>query len=387
MTRDAFNGSNTTLVDALEESDEGPHRIIVFIDDGVDRTWPDLADRIGAYVTRHADRMRLILDPIVITGGETSKNDWDVFHRVVRAIDEAGICRRSYVIVIGGGAVLDAVGFAAATTHRGVRLVRLPTTTLAQADSGIGVKNGINAGGADIPGASGASGASGGGGGGGKKNFLGTFTPPWAVINDEQFLSTLTDRHWRSGFSETVKVALVKDKAFFEHIESAASSLRQRDESKAIPIIRHSAQLHLHHIVSGGDPFELSASRPLDFGHWAAHKLESMTAYRLTHGEAVAIGMALDVTYASLSGMLDAADAARILNCLKALGFKLADEALQQTDLLFTGLEEFREHLGGRLTIPMLRSIGNQHDVHEIDLDIMLKAVDQLINATSTATA
>ena len=138
---------------------------------------------------------------------------------------------------LGGGAVLDAVGFAAAAAHRGVRLVRVPTTTLAQADSGVGVKNGINA--------------------FGKKNFLGTFSPPWAVINDEAFLQTLSDRDWRCGIAEAVKVALLKSERFFDQIGEAVPRLRMRDEQALIPIVRRSAWLHLHHITDGGDPFEL----------------------------------------------------------------------------------------------------------------------------------
>jgi len=302
--------------------------------------------------------MRLVADPMIVPGGEISKNDWTVFQRVIHNIDEFGICRRSYVIVIGGGAVLDSVGFAAAAAHRGVRLIRLPTTTLAQADSGVGVKNGINA--------------------LGKKNLLGTFSPPWAVINDEHFLETLTDRDWRSGFCECVKVALVKDAAFLDRIEANIPLLNQRNLEAASSIIRRSAELHLEHIVSGGDPFELTAARPLDFGHWAAHKLEQMTNFRLTHGEAVAIGMAIDITYSMQTGLLPETIGERILNILEKLGFQLHDEALRASDHLFEGLEEFREHLGGRLTIPMIRDIGEQIDIHEIDLEAMRQAISQL---------
>lgn len=375
MTSAAFDPANATLVDVLEPPEHRPHRAIVVVDDGVARAWPDLDRRILEYGDAHESRLQIVGEPVIIPGGETAKNDWSVFQTVVKAIDDARICRRSYVIVIGGGAVLDVAGFASAVAHRGVRLIRLPTTTLSQGDSGIGVKNGINAG------------PSGGGGRGCKKNFLGAFSPPWAVISDESFLATLSDRDWRSGFSEAVKVGLVKDAAFFQQIERCADKLVRRVETEAIPVIRRSAELHLDHIVSGGDPFELTAARPLDFGHWAAHKLESMTNYRLTHGEAVAIGMAIDTHYSTLTGRLDPADAERILACLAALGFTLDHDELANADELFDGIEEFREHLGGRLTIPMLAGIGAQVDVHEIDLDLMRRAIDRLTAARAPSSA
>lgn len=357
-TQNAFDIDNATLSEVMGESEHGPHRDIVFIDDGVARSWPDLSAQIETFFTRHGDRMRLVAEPTIVPGGEISKSDWSVFESVIHSIDEYGICRRSYVIVIGGGAVLDSVGFAAAAAHRGVRLIRLPTTTLAQADSGVGVKNGINS--------------------LGKKNLIGTFSPPWAVINDEHFLKTLTDRDWRNGFCECVKVALVKDAAFLDRIEANIPLLNQRNLEAASPIIRRSAELHLEHIISGGDPFELTTARPLDFGHWAAHKLEQMTKFRLTHGEAVAIGMAIDITYSMRSGLLPQATGERILNILEKLGFQLYDEALKSADQLFEGLEEFREHLGGRLTIPMIRGIGEQIDVHEINIATMRQAISQL---------
>ncbi|MCZ6836511.1 MAG: 3-dehydroquinate synthase [Planctomycetota bacterium] len=367
MTRNAFDPTNTTLIDSFGITEHGPHRAIVVVDEGVAKAWPDLIECIRGYSQTYTDRLQLIDEPIVIPGGETCKNDWNAFHQVIRAIEKAKICRHSYVIAIGGGAILDVVGFAAATAHRGVRLIRIPTTTLAQGDSGIGVKNGLN----DL----------------GKKNFLGTFSPPWAVINDDSFLSTLSDRDWRSGFSEAIKVALVKDAHFFEDIERLSDRLGDRDERAAQPLIRKSAQLHLQHIITSGDAFELTSARPLDFGHWAAHKLEAMTDYRLTHGEAVAIGMAIDVTYSSLIGLLDEEDEGRILNCLKMIGFTLSDEAMGEIDTLLEGLEEFREHLGGQLTIPLLGGIGKQIDVHEIDLKVMKQAIERLSNAQSSSTA
>ena len=145
-----------------------------------------------------------------------------------------------------------------------------------------------------------------------------------------------------------------------------------------MPIIEQSAVWHLKHITETGDPFEMTTARPLDFGHWAAHKLEQMTWFRLRHGEAVAIGLAVDITYAAMIGMLAQEEADRIIALLEALGFTLWDQAMRDTDELLVGLEEFREHLGGQLTITMLNAIGTPVDVHEIDQHVMVAAIEHL---------
>jgi 3-dehydroquinate synthase len=274
---------------------------------------------------------------------------------MLKVFNAANLDRRSYVVVIGGGAVLDAVGFAAAIAHRGLRLVRLPTTTLAQADSGLGVKNGVNL--------------------FAKKNWLGAFAVPWAVINDAALLSTHGQRDFIGGFSEAVKVALLKEPALFDLVCQNAPRIRARHLSVALPVIRRSAELHLAHITQGGDPFEMLEARPLDFGHWSAHKLEAMSGFELRHGEAVAIGVAIDAVYSSLIGDFPAADAQRVLRCLTDLGFSLHAAGLHDTQVLFAGMEEFRQHLGGRLTLTMLRAIGRPHEVHDVDGEVMRAAI------------
>jgi len=347
FTRGAFEPANRVLSDILAAADSPATRILPVIDEGLLAHWPDLPRLIREYARSHARVMRLAEDIVTIPGGETCKNDRTAFERILQAIHTARICRQSFVLAIGGGAVLDVAGFAAATAHRGVRLIRMPTTTLAQGDSGVGVKNGINA--------------------FGKKNFIGTFAPPWAVINDETFLASLSERDWRCGAAEAVKVALVKDAAFFEEIARVAPLLRQRDQPAMSAVVARSARLHLQHITSGGDPFELTQARPLDFGHWAAHKLEQMTRFELRHGEAVAMGVALDSVCSTIRGWLAPTELQRILAVLRTLGFELFHPAMRDAAQLLSGLEEFREHLGGRLTLTMLRGIGEGFDVHGWD--------------------
>lgn len=357
-TTSAFATDNPTLHEVFDDADGMPARALVFVDQGLYEAQPDLAKRIEAYAAANADQIDLVEPPHPVPGGESSKNKRAIFDDVLTHIHAAALCRRSYVVVVGGGAVLDVVGFAAATAHRGVRLIRLPSTTLSQADSGVGVKNGLNA--------------------FGKKNYWGSFSVPWAVINDAHLLATLSDRDWRSGFSETVKVALIKDRAFFDHICAVATRIAARALSVATPVIDRACQLHFEHIVDGGDPLELTVARPLDFGHWAAHKLEQMTNFRLHHGEAVAIGLALDVTYAARLGLLPWQQVSTIFTCLRNLGFCLYDEALTDRAMLWAGLDEFREHLGGKLAIPVVDAIGHSIVVPEIDRAQMSAAIDHL---------
>jgi 3-dehydroquinate synthase len=366
FTRNVFARTNSQLASAIANTIPGqPSRVLFVVDEGVSRSHPQLIGDIEGYCTAHANELALAGPVLVIPGGEQAKNDPRVTETILEAIHSVSLCRHSYVAAIGGGAVLDVAGYAAATVHRGIRLIRLPTTVLAQDDSGVGVKNGINA--------------------YGQKNYLGTFAPPYAVINDFNFLTTLTDRDWRGGIAEAVKAALIKDASFFDFIETHAAALSNRDMAIMEDAIRRCAELHLQHIAHGGDPFEMGSSRPLDFGHWAAHKLEGVTGHRLRHGQAVSIGIALDTTYSHLAGWLDEPVWRRILTLLQdlqlplftpELGHHLDDRA--HAACVLRGLDEFREHLGGQLTVMLLRGIGDPFDAHEIERDLVVRSIDIL---------
>ena len=366
FTRDVFGDEQDVLLDVLEASGETPPRVQFWIDEHVLNARPDLRERIRGLGEMHSNRLCIVSELQVVPGGEEVKNDIHILERMLKVFNAADLDRRSYIVVIGGGAVLDAVGFAAAIAHRGIRLVRLPTTTLAQGDSAIGVKNGVNL--------------------FQKKNWVGSFAVPWAVINDEGLLATLPNRDFIAGFSEAVKVSLLKDPALFDQLCSQAKNIKSRDLDVAMPIIRRSAMLHLDHITKGGDPFEALEARPLDFGHWSAHKLEPLSDYNLRHGEAVAIGVAIDSVYSSLVHGLPREDALRVVQCLRQLGFTLAAPALKDRHALFAGLEEFRQHLGGRLTLTMLRGIGDPIDVHTVDRQKMQQAMAE-VSELATVTA
>jgi len=361
FTRDALAPDNAALVEAFTrlESDRR-HRVLPIVDAGLAAAWPELTGWLTAYFTRHAERLELVALPASVVGGEAAKNDPQIVTRLHALFHEHHLDRHSFALVLGGGAVQDAAGFAAATAHRGIRTVRVPTTVLSQNDSGVGVKNGVNL--------------------FGSKNFVGTFSPPFAVVNDARFLERLPSRDRVAGLAEAVKVALIRDAAFFEAIEAAAGALRAFDLDATEEVVRRCAALHLHHIATGGDPFELGSARPLDFGHWAAHKLESMTAHELRHGEAVAIGLVLDSRYAFEAGLLAEADATRIHRVVGRLGLPrwhdaLAIRAAGGGLAVLAGLDEFREHLGGDLTVTLLGGVGRALEVHEIDAGLVEKAI------------
>lgn len=364
FTDGLFDPANSLLRETVCRLEpEGRHRMMVFVDEGVATAFPDLLERVERYIGHHDDRLELLAVPEVVPGGEGIKNDPSKIMSMQRRMIELGIDRHAYVLAIGGGAVLDAVGFVAATIHRGVRHIRVPTTVLAQNDSGVGVKNGINA--------------------FGIKNLLGTFTPPFAVLNDFSLLGGLQGRDRIGGMAEAVKVALIRDASFFGWIEDNADDLARSASAPLRHLIRRCAELHMRQIAQGGDPFEAGSARPLDFGHWSAHKLEALTDHARTHGEAVAIGIALDARYSVLAGMLPDGEDARICRLLRRLGFDLWDPALREPDgdgnlALLAGLREFREHLGGELTVTLLAGIGEGVEVHEMEEDRIRSAVDWL---------
>ena len=359
FTRGAFAPGNRLMADLLET--RGRSKVLVFVENGLKEFFPQLEGEIQDYFS---DLSGLRLTGVEwLAGGEEAKRDDQVYQDAMAAIERHHIDRHSYVVVIGGGAFLDVIGFAAATGHRGVRLVRFPTTTLSQDDSGVGVKNGINA--------------------FKKKNFIGTFAVPYAVVNDFQFLHTQPRLTRRAGLIEAVKVALVRDGEFFDWLEKNVSGLLSLDEAVLEEAVQRSAVHHARHIAQGGDPFELGSSRPLDYGHWAAHKLEQLTDFELSHGEAVSVGVSLDTLYAARVGLLEAVDAERVLKLIEGLELPIWHEALELKDQkgrrrVFNGLEEFREHLGGELTVLLLKATGVGVDVHEIDETIWEECANEL---------
>ena len=364
FTNGLFDPANSILRDTLTRLEPGRrHRCLVFVDDGFLAARPSLLAEIEAYANAHASALELVVAPITIAGGEKIKNELFHIEWMTGLVQQHQIDRHSFVIAIGGGAVLDAVGLVAATSHRGIRHIRVPTTVLSQNDSGVGVKNGVNLKGA--------------------KNFIGTFAPPFAVLNDLDFIAALPAREKTAGMAEAVKVALIRDAAFFHWLERHVDALTLFEAGVMATMIRRCAELHMHQIAHAGDPFECGSARPLDFGHWAAHKIESLTRNHVRHGEAVAIGIALDTRYSVLAGLLQPGLEDRVAALLELLGFDLWHPALEArasdgSHPLLKGLSEFREHLGGELTITLLEDIGRGIEVHEMDEERVRAAIGWL---------
>ena len=367
FTHAVFSSSNPVLAETLNRRAENRrHRAMVFIDSHVAAALPLLAKQASVYFAAHPQELELAGEPQIVPGGEAVKNDFGLVEKFMRLMLDAHLDRQSFVIIVGGGAVMDAVGLAAALVHRGLRQVRVPTTVLGQNDAGVGVKNGVNF--------------------LGGKNAIGTFAPPFAVLNDFDFLLTLPDRDWLCGVAEAFKVSIIRDRAFFDDLLATAEKYPARDFAAMQALVIRCAQIHLDHIRTNGDPFEYGRARPLDFGHWSAHKLELLSNFRVSHGEAVATGVLLDSIYAQKMGWITADELAAIRDGFRRSGFRLWFDELEQRDAqgqrsILGGLRDFQEHLGGELTVTFPRGIGARQEVHEIDLALMESALQELASS------
>ena len=368
FTSDVFNISNNTLIKTIAAKNQTQaKKILVFIDKGLINQNPRLLKKIVKYFEHHKNLFYLAKDPVVFPGGECVKNSWDHVHLATRIMNDSALDRHGVLVAVGGGALLDMAGFAAAIFHRGVQLIRIPTTTLSQNDAGIGVKNGINQ--------------------YGKKNSIGTFYPPNVVINDLSFLKTLTFDHFIGGVAEAFKIALIRDDSFFLFLEKNCSLLKQRDQKAIQETIKRCARLHLDHIANSGDPFETGSSRPLDYGHWSAHKIEMLSEFSMGHGQAVSIGIALDSYYAWRHSLICRTELDRIITALNKCGLPVWSPYLEIMDAkglleIENGLEEFRQHLGGRLTFTMPHGIGRSCELHKMDFHIVREGISFLKKAS-----
>jgi 3-dehydroquinate synthase len=364
FTRRVFDGGNGLLADVMDRlGEKRRHRAAVYIDAGVVAAHPQLLDEIKEYFHARPESLELCSVPALVPGGEAAKAGWAAVRDTMWTIGNLHLDRQSFIIAIGGGGVLDMVGFATAIVHRGLRLIRVPTTTLSQNDAGVGVKNGMNE--------------------HGMKNFVGTFAPPFAVLNDASFLATLAQRDWIGGAAEAFKVAIIKDAGFFDFLCAQAKALRARQQGPMEELVRRCAVMHLEHIRGSGDPFEFGSARPLDFGHWSAHKLEVMSNYALGHGHAVAIGLAIDSYYAMREGLIAGGDFERLIAGLAACRLPIYHPLLERRDAdgtleIIRGLESFREHLGGTLTITLPKGTGHKIEVHQISPQLVEEAIAHL---------
>ena len=255
---------------------------------------------------------------------------------IARNLVRTGADRRAVIVAVGGGVVGDVAGFAAATYLRGVRLVHVPTTVVAQVDSAIGGKTGV-----DLPEG---------------KNLVGAFYPPQAVIADSDLLATLPHREYRSGLYEVVKYGVIADAKLFEFLERRMQGVLRRDRAALDWIIPRCAAIKAR--VVSADEREGGLRQILNFGHTMGHALEAATGYRrFLHGEAIGWGMIYATCLSLAAGRLGERDAARIIQLIASVGPLPALGNVRLADLrkIMAGDKKAR---GGRVLWVLARSIG-----------------------------
>jgi 3-dehydroquinate synthase len=310
------------------------------------RVAPLYLDRLAASL----DRAGLGCAPVVCPPGEGSKS-YAEFARVSDALIEARIERRDLVIALGGGVIGDLAGFCAASLRRGVRLVQIPTTLLAQVDSSVGGKTGINS----------PHG----------KNLVGAFHQPSLVLADTACLDSLDQRDFRAGFAEVVKYGLIGDRGFFEFLESNWREVFAGGPARAGAI---AASCAAKARVVAADETEQGERALLNLGHTFGHALETLTRYdpaRLVHGEGVAIGMALAFRFSRDLGFCPGQEAGRVEAQLKAVGLPTRIRDIPSLDAgaggILAAMRQDKKVERGRLTFILARGIGESFIARDVD--------------------
>lgn len=291
----------------------------------------------------------------IIPDGETSKNLREAEKLYTRAI-EAGLDRKSVVIALGGGVVGDLAGFVAATFMRGIDLIQIPTTLLAQVDSSVGGKTAVNH---ELG-----------------KNLIGAFHQPRAVFIDLNFLKTLPDREIKSGLGEVVKYGVISDAKFFSYLEDNVEKILRRDLKTLAHIVKRSCEIKAE--VVGADEKESGLRRILNFGHTMAHAIEEQTHYKkYRHGEAVAIGMIAAAQISSELGKTSADNVARLERLIKKFGM-VTDCAGLDADKLYDVTFRDKKTVGGVVNWVLMKNFGEVEICSDVPAQIVKKVFGRL---------
>ncbi len=286
---------------------------------------------------------------LALPPGEGTKG-WEQLRRAVEWLLDEKVERRDVVVALGGGVIGDLAGFAAAILRRGVRFVQVPTTLLAQVDSSVGGKTGINT----VHG----------------KNLVGAFHQPSLVLADTGALGTLPARDFLAGYGEVVKYGLLGDAAFFEWLEGAGPAIAAGDEAARIRAVRRSCEMKAE--IVARDETEQGDRALLNLGHTFCHALEAATGYsdRLLHGEGVAVGCALAFELSARLGLCSQEEPGRVRAHLRAMGMKtdLSDipGPLPDADGLLALMAQDKKVVDGRLRFVLARGIGHAFVTPEV---------------------
>ncbi|MBS9716159.1 3-dehydroquinate synthase [Pseudohalocynthiibacter aestuariivivens] len=299
---------------------------------------------------------------LTLPAGEATKS-WPHFERSVEWLLEQKIERRDVVVAFGGGVIGDLAGFAAAVLRRGVRFVQIPTSLLAQVDSSVGGKTGINA----------PQG----------KNLIGAFHQPTLVLADIEVLGTLTPRDFLAGYGEVAKYGMLGDEAFFEWLEKNGPALASGDMEARAYAVKRSCEMKAD--IVERDETELGDRALLNLGHTFCHALEAATGYsdRLFHGEGVAVGCALAFEVSARMGFCSQESPSRVRAHLKTMGMKtdLADikGALPDAEALIALMRQDKKVVDGQIKFVMARAIGDAFVTSDVDLDIVKTVLSEAL--------
>ena len=299
-------------------------------------TQEQIFDAHGKFLIENLDSQKISYTIAKIPEGETSKSLQEAEKIFTRAI-EFGLDRKSVVIAFGGGVVGDLGGFVAATFMRGINLIQIPTTLLAQVDSSVGGKTAVNH----------ALG----------KNLIGAFHQPKAVFIDLNCLKTLPEREIKSGLGEIVKYGVISDENLFSYLENNAEKILQRDLKILAKIIKRSCEIKAK--VVSADEKEAGLRRILNFGHTMAHAIEEQTHYKkYRHGEAVAIGMIAAARISQKLGKTSAANVERLERLIKKFGMVTTCAGLD-ADKLYAVTCRDKKAVGGKVNWVLMKNFGD----------------------------
>ncbi|ARE39124.1 3-dehydroquinate synthase [Rhodovulum sp. P5] len=303
------------------------------------------------------------MSALALPPGEATKG-WEQFSRAVEWLIAEKVERRDIVVALGGGVIGDLAGFAAAVLRRGVRFVQIPTSLLAQVDSSVGGKTGINS----------PLG----------KNLIGAFHQPSLVLADTGVLETLTPRDFLAGYGEVVKYGLLGDAAFFDWLEDNGPALAAGDRAARIRAVRRSCEMKAG--IVERDETEQGERALLNLGHTFCHALEAATGYsdRLLHGEGVAIGCALAFELSARMGLCSQEEPSRVRAHLAAMGMKkdLADIPgdLPDAEGLIALMAQDKKVQDGKLRFILARGIGEAFVTSDVDAGILRAVLEDALS-------